>query len=154
MNEYEKRAMREVANRAYNDKHADRQRKDKIYSEYREYAWYCVSCRKDFTGIGARIDGVYRIRHECGKECIRNNADDEYYNLSEIIRVQRQTYEDDMLSPYQNRFRVLYEDTADIDREELNETLIESAYRNHRIEGAPSSIPKALREELISIVRE
>ena len=169
-NPYESR----IAERVYDDKHADRKKakeyarrynRHEAQSIFKDYTWYCSNCRKDFDGLGVKsvqsIAGelpivFYRIRHSCGKDCIRRETgkpDDEYYNLSDDIRLQRQTFRDDTLSPYQNRFKVLYEDTGDIDRERENSALEEAVWTKHAIEGAASSRSRAYRDDL-AMMRE
>src|SRR3990167_6353087 len=142
MDTHEKSVLAEIADKAYQNKSYDRQRKksqDKIYAplneeEAKQWTFYCSYCRKDFIAIGYKIAGLevfYKTVHNCGRECIRRwteRVNDEYYNLSEDIKRERSVFEDDMLSPYQNRFRVLYEDIADKSKEDELKKAEEKVY--------------------------
>lgn len=124
----------------------------------KEMTFWCDSCRRDFISTGFKACSLvpgerplvwYQVMHDCGRECIRRwteRPDDEYYDLSEMIRLERETYADDMLSPRQRRFKTLYKDQADEKRGEENLEVEARLYDNFKVEGAGSSTPKELRE--------
>ena len=163
MDTHEKTVLADIADKAYKNKSEDRKRK-KTQDKYllpisedsrKQWTFYCVYCRQDFIAIGYKqvnllniAEVFYKTVHECGKDCIRRwteRIDDEYYNLSEDIRRERNAFQDDMLSPNQNRFKILYEDTADLNAEERLRRLEESVYAKHRVEGARSSKSQELK---------
>jgi len=128
---YEKRILQELVKRTISEKQNDRKRSEsqdrpmkRVDAERDEliHAFYCSYCRKDFLSKSQKRivrDGMlrawYQARCECGKDVLRRQTekpDDEYYNLSEEVRIQRQAAIDDTLAPFQNRFRLLYGDNS------------------------------------------
>lgn len=165
MDKHEKKVLEEIAEKSFENKHEDRKRKkaqsvfDKLFSEaeiLKELNFFCVYCRKDFTAsafkTSAQNEIFYRTNHECGKECVRRwteRPEDEFYCLSFDILRERQEYADDTLSPYQSRFRVLYDDPADKSSEAELKHLEETLYAKHCVEGAKSFKPNQLKSVVL-----
>lgn len=83
------------------------------------YDFWCSECEEDFDSPAYktihRLYGdpivCYRTRHSCGNECVRlvsHRDHDQYYQLSEKIRRQRNEYARDALQADEYGFRANY----------------------------------------------
>jgi len=81
--------------------------------------FWCDGCKKDFTSTGRKVasyvTGVpvawYTARCKCGRKAIRRITDksrDPYYKKSFLIRFQRVRNYNDMLSPADDLFKIIY----------------------------------------------
>ncbi|MBI4151616.1 hypothetical protein HY496_01485 [Candidatus Woesearchaeota archaeon] len=159
---YEERVLKELASQTFAERHNDRMRGREQTKKAEEvskqpdairHTFYCTYCRKDFLGIGAKRTAEnrawYGTRHECGKESIRRityRTEDEYYDLSEEIRLQRQIHSDDTLAPFDNRFRQVYGQTRDEAQSETEQNEHEQAVLSKFI-GMESSRPRGVNND-------
>ena len=158
--QYENRMWHILAEKIMDNRRIDRERGKKqlkrhIESEaIKSQLFYCLKCKREFLENGVKtyaydgkITAFYRAFHKCGRESVRRiteKADDEFYNLSEVVKMQRQQYRDDMLSPYQQRFRTLYGD-INKDREKESQEDEEKIMQMFGTEGAGSYTPEVLK---------
>lgn len=81
--------------------------------------FWCKRCHRDFKGTGYKRVGKvsawpmawYSGRCACGKEAIRritNKLGDEYYRLSKNVRVQQAYNANDLLTPDDPLFPLIY----------------------------------------------
>lgn len=81
--------------------------------------FWCDRCKKDFTGMGYKREGWvhdyptawYVTKCVCGKSCMRRITDkskDMYYYKSFKIRFQRVRDYNDMLTPADDLFKIIY----------------------------------------------
>lgn len=158
--QYENRMWHVLAEKIYDNRKKDRERAKKQIKRIpkadieSKQLFYCLKCKEEFGGKGIKslaydngITAFYRGRHDCGRECVRRiteKAEDEFYNLSEMVKMQRQKYQDDTLSPYQQRFRTLYGD-INKDREEESLKAEKQIMDMFGTEGAGSYAPEMLK---------
>lgn len=120
INRYDKRrkerAEKEARERPFKD------RVDAIFSapKFTKMDFWCKTCKKDCTGTGYRQVSIIRSRFPTawfvgfcpmGHKVMRRITDkgtDPYYNLSFMIKRMRYERRDDLLTPDDPRFKVLY----------------------------------------------
>ncbi len=79
--------------------------------------FYCTDCQRDFTGRARKqIDGwaeiaYYKIKHTCGKWCIRHITHrfrDAYFFKSKRLAYERVERHNDTIQPFENGYNILY----------------------------------------------
>lgn len=98
------------------------ERRDEILAAppYIKTDFYCDHCKRDFSGIGNKevrvpSQGVWFAYYvsicPCKKHAIRYITDkllDPYWYKSKVIKIQQGQYADEMLQPWQPRFKQIY----------------------------------------------
>ena len=114
----ENRDLRERVKRREQE-YASRVKTVREASDMANMDFWCPLCRKDFTGTGYKregwVDGWPRAWYvgkcRCGKHAIRRITDkggDRYYQQSFKIRFQRVRDYNDMLTPADDLFKIIY----------------------------------------------
>lgn len=97
-------------------------RRDEILAAppYTDTAFWCDYCERDFEGKGHKevrvpVGSVWLAYYvgicPCGKHSLRYITDklkDPYFYKSLTVRVQQRLFPDEMLQPWQPRFKLLY----------------------------------------------
>lgn len=123
-----KERVKELGDRVkHNQKYLDQEKaarllRESVGKEYREAPdevrtdFWCDECGLDISAIGFKklySDGMGIYRSKCARQhmlvrYITNKWQDPYWNRSRKVAADREKYADDMLTPDNPRFRIVY----------------------------------------------